>query len=150
MSAQPISELVYTSLWENGGTGMGNGTGGSVPRGFRRSAPCGRFAARASPSGNLTPSAQANPATEQCKATGKALYWRLPCCVAERRNPLQRQCCPASMLAIKLASISGLGQNTSPFTTHPYSKGFLADFSFLQAFYQTFHIMVNDKFNRFV
>ena len=60
-------------------------------RGFRRSAPCGRFAARASPSGNLTPSAQANPATEHGKVTGKELDLHSLCCVAERRNPLQRQ-----------------------------------------------------------
>jgi hypothetical protein len=30
------------------------------------------------------------------------------------------------MLDVNMDSISGLGQNTSPFTTHPYSKGFMA------------------------
>jgi hypothetical protein len=55
-----------------------------------------------------------------------------------------------SILDAKMDSISGLGQNTSPFTTHPYSKGFIAIFSLLRQFYQTFLFPVNNKFNMYV
>jgi hypothetical protein len=43
-----------------------------------------------------------------------------------RRSPTTTVFCPDSMLDVNMDSISGLGQNTSPFTTHPYSKGFMA------------------------
>ena len=47
-----------------------------------------------------------------------------------RRSPTTTVFCPDSMFDVSNDSISGLGQNVSPFTTHPYSNGFIAIFPF--------------------
>ena len=54
------------------------------------------------------------------------------------RSPTTTVFCLDSILDARIDSISGLGQNTSPFTIHPYSNGFISIFSFIAAFLSNF------------
>jgi hypothetical protein len=67
-----------------------------------------------------------------------------------RRSPTTTVFCPVSIFDDNIDSISGRGQNTSPFTTHPYSNGFIAIFSLLRQIYQTFYSTANGKLNKYV